>query len=159
MWRDAYEAAGIRDDDPPPADLVALATAADLVVCSDAARAIESARRLTDREVVISPLLRELALRCPRLGGIRLPLAAWSVAIGARRLVDALRGGSTDTERARVGEAAAWVDGLATVHASVVVVAHASFRQALAGRLERFGWRAVPGRRDWRHWSAWHYRR
>jgi hypothetical protein len=159
-WRDAYEAAGIRDDDPAPDDLIALATAADAVACSTAPRAVESARRLIGaREMLVSPLLRELALMCPPLGRVRLPLAAWSVAIGGRRVVDAMRGGPTAAERARVAEAAAWIDGLGTRHDSVVVVTHASFRQAVAAVLERAGWRPEPGRRDWRPWSAWHYRR
>jgi broad specificity phosphatase PhoE len=159
-WRDAYEAAGIREDEEAPGSLAALAAQADLVACSDAARAIESARRLIgEREILVSPLLRELDLHCPRLGGISLPLAAWSVAIGGRRLADAMRGGPSETERARVAEAAAWLDGLAAGHASIVVVTHASFRQALAVRLSRAGWRAEPGRRTWRPWSAWHYSR
>jgi hypothetical protein len=130
------------------------------VACSDAPRAVQSARRLIgDREILVSPLLRELELMCPPLGRVRLPLAAWSVAIGGRRLVDAMRGGPSPAERARVVQAATWIDGLATRHASVVVVTHASFRQAVAAVLERSGWRAEPGRRGWRPWSAWHYRR
>ena len=125
-WRDAYEAAGIRDDDAAPEELIALAGTADVVACSNAPRAVESARRLIgEREVLVSPLLRELELMCPPLGRVRLPLAAWSLAIGGRRVVDAMRGGPTAAERARVAEAATWIDGLATRHASVVVVTHA----------------------------------
>ena len=58
-WREAYEAAGICDDERPPTELERWASAADLVASSDAQRALASARRLVSgREVVASPLLR-----------------------------------------------------------------------------------------------------
>src|SRR6185295_1032562 len=76
-WREAYEAAGIREDERVPAPLEQLARRAGLVLSSDAARALASARLLAPgREIVASPLLRELDLESPSLGRLRLPLAA-----------------------------------------------------------------------------------
>src|SRR6476660_10302071 len=73
-WRAAYEAAGIREGERAPAPLERLVGRADLVLSSDAPRAIASARLLAPgHEIVISPLLRELDLESPTLGGLRLP--------------------------------------------------------------------------------------
>src|SRR5262245_16089622 len=91
-WREAYEAAGIRENERAPADLEKLASRADLVLASDAARAVASARLLAPgREIVVSPLLREMDLESPSLGGLRLPLAAWALAVGGRTLLLTLR--------------------------------------------------------------------
>lgn len=160
-WREAYEAAGIVEGEPVPADLAQLAAAADLVLASDAPRAMASARRLAPgREILVSPLLRELALEGPDLGGLALPLAAWALAVGVRTLLLALRGKHPSApEAARVHQAAAWLDELSAQHALTVVVTHASFRRQLAARLEREGWQAEPGHRSLRPWSTWLLRR
>src|SRR5262245_19587159 len=160
-WREAYEAAGIREDERVPTHLEQLAGSADLVISSDAARAVETARLLAPgREIVVSPLLRELDLESPSLGGLRLPLAAWALAVGGRTLLLTLRRRyPSAAEVARVKDAAAWLEGLAARHSLIVAVTHASFRRQLSTRLAQTGWQAEPGRRTLRHWSAWLFRR
>ena len=160
-WREAYEAAGIVDGQRPPADLQALAHRADLVVCSDAPRAIATARLLAGgREVAQSPLMRELDLVGPELGRCRLPLTGWALAVGGRMLALKLRGQyPAAAEAARIDDAAAWLQQLAEEHPLIVAVTHGSFRRQLAGRLVRAGWHAEPGRRSMRHWSAWAFTR
>jgi broad specificity phosphatase PhoE len=160
-WREAYEAAGIRDDERVPAHLELLVSRADLVISSDAARAVASARLLAPgHEIVISPLLRELDLEGPSLGGIRLPLMAWAVAVGGRNLLLTLRRQyPSAAEAARVDNAAAWLEELATQHLLIVAVTHASFRGQLSTRLLQAGWQAEPGRRSLQHWSVWLFRR
>src|SRR5262245_33693404 len=82
-WREAYEAAGIRADERVPAHLGQMVDHADLVLSSDAARAVASARLLAPgREIVVSPLLRELDLEGPALGGLRLPLRSEERRVG-----------------------------------------------------------------------------
>jgi broad specificity phosphatase PhoE len=159
-WRDAYEAAGIRDDERVPDELARL-VGAELVVSSDAARAVASARLLArGREIVISPLLRELDLESPALGGLRLPLAAWALAVGGRPLFLTLRRQyPSPAEAARIDNAAAWLEKLAVQHSSIVAVTHASFRRQLATRLVHNGWQLEPGRRSQQHWSVWLLRR
>ncbi len=160
-WREAYEAAGILDDERVPSDLLTLAGRADLVVSSDAPRAVASARRVTPgREIVVSPLLRELDLEGPSLGGLRLPLFAWAFAVGGRALALTLRGQyPSAAETARVHEAAAMLNELAGRHSLIVAITHASFRRSLSNRLVRLGWQAEPGGRSMRNWSAWIFRR
>lgn len=160
-WRDSYEAAGIRDDERPPIDLAQLAQRADLVLSSDAPRAIASARLLAaDRDVVSSPLLRELDLQGPDLGRFRLPLGAWAVAVGVRALLLTLRRRYPSVAEAeRIAGAANWLDELAADRALIVAVTHASFRRRLAGRLVQTGWQAELGRRSVQPWSTWFFKR
>src|SRR3954465_15059234 len=114
VWRKAYEAAGLRDAERVPPDLAQLAAGATLVVSSDAPRAAESARLLAaHREVLLSPLLRELDLEGPDLRGLRLPLAGWALAVGARTLLLTVRSRyPPPSELARVVEAADWLSSL-----------------------------------------------
>jgi broad specificity phosphatase PhoE len=156
-WREAYEAAGIREDARPPKELERLASAADLVVSSNSARAVATAQLLAPgREITVSPLLRELDLEGPRLAGLRLPLRAWSFAVGGRILHRTIRREypSAD-ETSRIVDAVAWLDELAREHGFVVAVTHAMFRRSLASHLVECGWHPEPGPRSMAHWSAW----
>ena len=159
-WREAYEAAGIREDERVPAHIEQLLGSADLVLSSNAARAVATARLLAPgREIVISPLLRELDLESPALGGFRLPLAAWALAVGGRTLFLSIRRQyPSAAEDDRINNAAAWIEELATRHSLIVAVTHASFRQQLSARLLKAGWQSETGRRSLRHWSAWIFR-
>ena len=160
-WREAYEAAGIRADERAPAHLQQLMAGVDLVLSSDAARAQATARLLApEHKVVSSPLLRELDLESPRLGGLRLPLAAWVLAVGGRTLVLTLRGQYPSiAEATRINNAAAWLTELSEQHSMIIAVTHGSFRQQLSNRLVQTGWQSEPGRRSIQHWSAWFLRR
>ena len=160
-WREAYEAAGIRADERVPAHLEQLVYQADLVLSSDAARAVASAHLLAPRhEIVVSPLLRELDLEGPTLGGLRLPLRAWAIAVGGRTLLRALRRQyPSAAEAARINHAAAWLEELAAQHSLIVAVTHAMFRRRLSTRLVQTGWQAEGGHRSLRPWSAWLFRR
>jgi broad specificity phosphatase PhoE len=156
-WREAYEAAAIRDDERVPAPLQQLASRGGIVLSSDAPRALASARMMAGgREVVVSTLLRELDLEGPALGGLRLPLGAWAVAVGGRTLVRTLQGQyPSAAEAARIEGAATWIEELAAQHSPVIAVTHAMFRRRLAARLAKAGWQPVPGRRSLQPWSAW----
>lgn len=158
-WREAYDAAGIDPRETPPRELQELARAAGVVVTSDTARAVESARLLAPgADVVISPLLREFDLAPPNLRHLRLPLVAWALAYGVRLLLRPHEHiAPAEHERAR--EAAQWLAGLAEERGRVVVVTHHAFRSVLAKTLENTGWHSDgrPGRAA--HWSAWGFRR
>ncbi len=156
-WREAYEAAGIQEGGRVPEPLEELAGRAGLIVASDAPRAVATARLLAPgREIVVSPLLRELDLLSPDLGRLRLPLLAWAFAVGGQVLVQTFRRRyPSAAETARIHSAAAWLEDLAAQHPLVVAVTHASFRLRLSSRLLKAGWRAESGRRSVRHLSAW----
>lgn len=149
-WFEAYDAAGIADNEAPPP---AVRNINRFVVASDMPRAIESAR-LLDTAFRTSPLLREAQLIFPRLGGLRWPRLIWGVAIGIRWLI-AIRKGqwpfADDYQRGE--EAAAWLDALSKKHATITVVTHVAFRRILSAGLVRRGWRS-EGKRKSHHWSV-----
>jgi broad specificity phosphatase PhoE len=154
-WRAAYEAAGIDPLDRPPAPLQALASTAGAIVTSDIPRAVESARLLAPgAQLLVSPLLRELALVPPNLRRIRLPLLGWALTYGLRMLVRG-RGHVTADEEERARQAATWLAGLAREHGHVAVVTHHTFRSVLAKELQSRSWHAAIPRRKSAHWSAW----
>lgn len=159
-WREDYEAAGIDAADAAPPELCAVARHAGALVCSDARRAIDSARRLApDREAIISPLLRELSLEPPGLSRVRLPLIGWSLAIALRWIVRlSLRlGPITRQESERVRAATDWLTELSASHGEVVCVTHGAFRSQVTKELTSRGWTsATPSRRS-SHWSAWSF--
>jgi broad specificity phosphatase PhoE len=159
-WREAYEAAGILPTEAPPHEVRELAQRAGVLVSSDAPRAIGSALLLAQgREVITSPLLRELDLPPPSLRALRLPLAGWALAFGIRSLYRGLTSRqhihASAAEIARAREAADWLTGLARQQGAVAVVTHATFRALLASTLMADGWKSVGSRPRSRHWSAW----
>ena len=153
----AYNAAGIRDDSLPPAELIAASGRADIVVASDMIRAIDSARRLRPgREPEICPLLREITLDPPLWLRVPLPILLWDVA--CHTMVSYRIWRDTDHEQVqRAREAAAWLVQRATTGRTIVAVTHGGFRRLLDAQLRRRGWERTPGVRSYENWSTWTY--
>jgi broad specificity phosphatase PhoE len=144
-WREAYERAAILESEVAPPELCALAQRTKTVVASTAPRAIASAEKLAPgREVLVTPLVRELELAPPRLFGLKWPGLVWMLAFAIRGLKP------TADEAARVREAAKLLHELS----DAVVVTHGAVRPALARELVTLGWTLGKGRRS-HHWSAW----
>ena len=144
-WREGYEAAAILDSEVAPPELCALAKNAKTLVASTAPRAITSAEKLAPgREVVVTPLVRELELAPPRMLGLKWPGLVWMVAFAIRGLKP------TEKEEARVREAAALLHDLQ----DAVVVTHGAIRPLIVRELVKRGW-AHGGARRSHHWSAW----
>lgn len=160
-WRAAYEAAGIHAHEAIPGDLGQLAVQAGLIISSDAPRAIATARLLAaEREIITSPLLRELDLTGPNLGPLRLPLIGWAFAVGAHNLIETCRKRYPPVaETTRINDGAAWLEELAAQHSLIIAVTHAMFRSRLFARLVQTGWQPDAGRRSLQPWSAWALRR
>jgi broad specificity phosphatase PhoE len=162
-WLAAYDASGLADGERPPAELVALAAAAPIVAASDLPRARESAARLApDAPVIECPLLRETPPPFPALGPVRLPLAAWALAVGVGQAYRAACGEpAPPAARRQAADAAAWLARLGEQHGLVVAVTHASVRGHIARALAARGWARDPGPRGlggrYAHWSAWSF--
>jgi len=138
--------------------LCAAAVNADVLIASDAPRAIASANLLAPgREIVTSALLRELELSPPELGRLRLPLLGWALTIGVKELFRAMTRRPTVTaeEAQRTRAAAHWLSEMADERGTVLVVTHASVRRLIAWEFGRLGWRSDARGRRMHHWSAW----
>jgi broad specificity phosphatase PhoE len=150
----AYDSAGILSECAPPAELIEVATNAEVLATSDLRRAVESARRLAaGRDLRIEPLLREVELELPQWIPIALPIAVWdamSFAQWSYRL--AFRIDHALVRRADM--AADWLTQHAATSACVVAVTHGGFRRIIRARLEVRGW--LCDKRDgYANWSAW----
>lgn len=154
-FEDAYDAAGIRDDSLPPAMLCDVAAAADVVCASDLRRAIESARRVAPgRELMISPLLREVRLEPPRWIPFRLPIAAWDAYSHVQWSYRLLTKRNHELLQ-RADAAADWLEQVAPEAASVVVLTHGGVRRLIAARLGARGWQPLHNERSYANWSTW----
>ena len=157
-WRIAYDAAGLLAGEAPPAALHAIAARAGIVVASDLPRAVETAALLLpEGRIHHSPLLRETPLPIPALGGVRLPMSLWALAIGVTWLREMRRpeARARGEPWGRARGAAEWLESLADEHGTVLAVTHGAFRAYLATTLESRGWSRSPGRRRYHHWSSW----
>ena len=157
-FEERYDAAPIRADEMPPRSLVQRARSAAVILTSDLARAVTSARVLApNRQPVVSPLLRELRLDLPAWGP-RLPLDVWDALHHALWTVRLLGGQEyADTRRAR--DAAKWIDSHAAGAALTIAITHGGFRRLLAAQCTRTGWIRQRGVRRYNNWSAWGFSR
>ncbi len=155
-FEDAYDAAGIRDDDTPPPELIRTAESAHVIAASDLPRAIASATRIAPgRDPDVTPLLREFRLEPPRWLP-RLPMQAWELICYVQWTYRLLGDAPNDSIR-RAEDAAEWLAQRAGDLATVVAVTHGGFRRLIGNRLELRGWRTGPGPRSYANWSVWSY--
>ena len=157
LYEDAYDSAGIRDDDHPPESLRTLA-ASSRIVASDLARAVASAERLVAREAIgTTPLLREIRIEPPRWIPVKLPIVVWD-AMSYAEWFYRLRVGTDHPYMRRAREAADWL----IRHASekpTLALTHGAFRLLLEPALRERGYRQDPGPRSYENWSVWSYSR
>jgi len=157
-YEDAYDAAGIRDDDHPAAESEALFESKPLVVASDLPRAIASARRLApDDEIAFSPLLREMRLEPPRWIPGRLPIQVWDMFSHVQWSYRLFANADHEYVR-RASEAVDWLADHASRSPSVVAVTHGGFRRILDARLVARGWSRAFEKKRYHNWSVWSYR-
>src|SRR5687768_11168528 len=156
-FEEAYNAAGIREDSAPPPGVLEVAAQAAVIAASDMIRAIASAQRLApEREIAISPLLRELKLEPPPWVTFRLPIVAWDLHNHVQWTYRLWRTHDHDTVR-RALAAADWLNQRANGKSTLLAVTHGGFRRILDARLVASGWRRGPGRRSYANWSMWSY--
>ena len=156
-YEDAYDAAGIRDDDHPAAESTALLASKPVVVASDLPRAIASARRLAPQgDIQLSPLLREMRLEPPRWIPARLPIQIWDMFSHVQWSYRLLSNADHEYVR-RASKAVDWLVEHAA-RSNVVAVTHGGFRRILDARLVARGWSRAFEKKRYHNWSVWSYR-
>lgn len=157
-YEDAYNAAGILDDDAPPTELIETAARADVLATSHYVRALASVRRLASaREPEVSPLLCEIAIDPPALP-VRLPIAVWDAISFVQWTYRLWR--RVDREEVRRARTAVdWLEQHAAGSRTVCAVTHGGFRRLLDVELRRRGWSAASSPRTHENWSSWTYLR
>lgn len=157
QWMKHYDSAGLLDGELPPASLVELAGAADVIVASDLPRAAASALLLApDRAITSSALLREADMPVPPMWNVRLPLMAWSLLIGSNWALGRRRGViPSPALRQQARDAAVMLSNIAGDEQVVLAMTHATIRSLIAEALESTGWKREPGGERFAHWGAW----
>jgi broad specificity phosphatase PhoE len=156
-WFADYDLAALAHDERPPEHARTLVREAGCVVASDLPRARASAALLLPHGPVReSPLLRETALPVPTWPRVRMPLAGWALATGARVAYARLRRRPPpDAVRRQAEAAAGWLRELAAAHGSVLAVTHAGVRAQITRVLREDGWTVAAAGGRYAHWSAW----
>ncbi|PYP61270.1 MAG: hypothetical protein DMD26_17900, partial [Gemmatimonadetes bacterium] len=108
------------------------------------------------REVITSPLLREIRLEPPRWIPLRLPIAAWD-AMSHLQWSYRLRAGTEHEFVHRADAAAAWLEGIAGPSVRILAVTHGGFRRILAAKLLTRGWLASGDMASYANWSCWQF--
>ena len=156
-YEDAYDAAGIRDDDHPRIELGSLLGGGELVMASDLPRAVASARRLApNHEIHVSPLLREIRLEPPRWIPVRLPIQVWDVFSHVQWSYRLLSNADHEHVR-RANNAVDWLADHAARSSNVVAITHGGFRRILDARLVARGWNRAFAKKSYDNWSVWSY--
>ena len=150
-----YNRAGIAPDSFPSLELMEFVQSTPCVVCSDLARAVESAARLAPGVCArISPLFREAGRPFQENTGRRATLAVWD-----RLSVYLWRTGRSVTDEpieAAENRADLAVDeliGLTRDFGRVICVGHGTFNRQIGAKLLQRGWTG-PAVVAQAHWSA-----
>ncbi|KAA5805105.1 histidine phosphatase family protein [Alkalicaulis satelles] len=157
-WWAAYDEAGLKPGQVPPAGLVEQAGQARTVFASTLPRAIETARACVGgRELIIDPVFVEAPLPPPRWPG-RFPARTWGVFARCTWWLGAARGRETRPQaELRARQAAAKLVQAADA-GPVALYAHGWFNRMLRPALRAQGWRCVIDGRD-DYWSWRRYER
>jgi len=154
-WWAAYEAGGIKADQPVPAALLASAKGAVHLISSTRARSRETAAAL-GRDFAADALFIEAPLPPPSLPAwIKFSPRVWGFVARFFWWVFNHHQGEENVREARLraAEAARRLTELAARGDDVLVVAHGFFNGMVGGALKRLGWRCTLDE-GFRYWSA-----
>lgn len=152
-WIESYNLSGIDPSCQPTFEAAEIAKSCDVVVCSDLARSIVSAKALEINEInTIEPLFREMGLPYGNVPFMKLRPEIWAVLFRVLWLF----GYSSNSEsikeaRTRAENAANKLRGLAVSNESVLFVGHGFVNRFIAKELLASGWKGPksPGKSYW----------
>lgn len=159
LWVDAYNAAGLDSDCPPPGMTQELLAQRPFVVCSDLRRSQESARVLGAADIdACDALFREITMPSANWRLPRLSLTTWEYLFWFLWLF----GYSANTEsysaaRRRAAHCAERLIEWAEVHDTVLFVGHGSLNWLISRHLRNRGW-SGSWRSPYRYWEFAIYR-
>lgn len=151
-WWDRYEAGSLAPDQTVPDNLRQAVADADIILSSTAPRAIETARKASDREPQTDPVFCEAPLPPPRFKNRKYLPKTWNVIARTAWLYGhSLDGESNRQARERAGKAAQRLHDAAE-GGKVYLAAHGWFNRMLRPAMARLGWVCVRDGGD-KYWS------
>lgn len=155
-WWKNYDLARLHPEERPPAGLVRLAEASDVIFASTLPRAIHTAEMVAGgREIITDPVFVEAPLPPPGIGGRR-SAESWGVWARASWWLGGHEDGESRAEaEVRAEAAVATLTAQALRGQNVLLCAHGWFNRMMRPVLKRQGWREVENKGD----NYWSYRR
>ena len=151
-WIDSYNASGICESNKPSGKAIEAVGKSDVVVCSDLPRSIESAKVLSQKNVLSFPEFREIGLPYASWGFPVLPPKIWTIVFR----VIWFFGYSANSENMNAAKIRAIrgvtkLEALAKEHGAVVLVGHGIINRLIVNELMLRGWLGPkdPGRKYW----------
>jgi broad specificity phosphatase PhoE len=159
-WWAQYEAGSLKAGQTPPADLVAIGKAADLIISSTRPRSIESAQAVCGGRAFSSDaLFIEAPLPPPPFPSlVRLSPIHWGFLSRFWWWFFNHHGGQESRADAtvRAVEAARQLSEMGDQGRDVLVVAHGFFNEMIGLELKRLGWKLVKDQ-GYNYWSQKHF--
>jgi broad specificity phosphatase PhoE len=157
-WWGRYELGGLLPEQSPPAGLLEIARAADVIFASERRRAIESATlTVGDKTFVLDPVFIEAPLPPPPLPSfVRLGPKIWGFISRFCWWYFRYREADEETRaqaEVRAAQAADLLTARAEAGQEVLLVAHGFFNTMIGIELKKRGWRRIDGR-GWRYWNT-----
>jgi len=160
-WWGRYEEVGLLPGQTPPADLVAFAQRASLILCSTRPRSMETAKAVAgERAVEIDANLVEAPLPppnwpswlklSPRLWGVTSRTTWW--------FFDHHAGQESRHEAQRRADVVADRLAALALHGDVLVVAHGFFNTMIGRSLRRHGWK-LKASQGYKYWAMRRFER
>lgn len=139
-----YNTAGIAKDSNPPDSARQVAHSANVIVCSHLVRSLQSAQKLTQKEIDISDaIFQEAGLPHPNHFSLKLPAKTWTVLLRMLWLLGYTKNAeSISNTRQRAKQAAEQLIKIAQQHQHVLLVGHGVFNHLIASELKKSGWLA-----------------
>jgi len=149
-----YDDAGIAPDSIPPEQSIAVANTANAVVCSHLPRSIESAKKLTSKDILVSDaLFREAALPSSNWAYPRLDTMTWFFICRSLWLFGYSQNGeSISTTRKRAKLATDKLIAIAEQHDNLLFVGHGFINHFISKELKRRAWKG-PKKSPREHWE------
>ncbi len=152
-WWAAYDTVGLYPGDEPPADVIAAAREADILIASGLPRAVATAKAVAPgREIGVDPLFIEAPLPPPPMP-FQLKPPTWGVLSRIMWWLGYSEGGETRAQaEVRADKGAALLVDTARGGSSVMVFAHGWFNRMMRPALKRRGYVCVQDGGD-AYWS------
>ena len=138
-----YDDAGIAPDSIPPEQSIVVANTVNAVVCSHLRRSVESAKKLTEKHILLSDeLFREAALPSSNGAYPRLNTMTWFFIYRSLWLFGYSQNGeSIAITRKRAKLATNKLVAIAEQHESLLFVGHGFINHFISKELKRRGWK------------------
>ena len=155
-----YNAVGVEEKSNPSFDAIQVANTAHAIICSDLARSVTSAKKLTTKPIdVCNAMFKEAELPSASFGVVKLNPIWWFHIYRVLWFLGFSKNGESYTQtKVRARHAAQELTQISQHHGHVLFVGHGVLNYLIAKELKHFGW-SGPKKSPTKHWESATYER